>query len=40
MVISHKMIVREMGYRGSKFQMKWIKEQRVDGTGYKVKFYI
>lgn len=35
-VISHKMIEKEMEYRGSKsdFNLKFVKEQRVDGSWY------
>ena len=34
MVTSHKMSENEMGYRGSKsyFYLKYVKEQRVDGS--------
>jgi len=37
-VISHKMIEREMGDRGSKSNsiIKFVKEQRVDGSWYKI----
>ena len=37
-VISHKMIEREMGDRGSKSNLiiKFVKEQRVDGSWYKI----
>lgn len=33
-VTSHKMIEKEMGYRGSKSSFLWdgVKEQRVDGS--------
>ena len=39
MVISLKMMVTEMGYRGSKsviFEMIIVKEQRVDGSSIKL----